>query len=65
MEETKNYKEELEWLENTPWYIGNDGMPNVAFILGVILTGVIPAIIGIDIYRHLRKKWLKKQIKIK
>ncbi len=59
---TKNYKEELEWLENTPWYIGSDGMPNVILVIGVLLTGIGIPIIIILSYKYFRKRWLKTKI---
>ena len=61
----KQYKEELNWLEKTPWYIGSDGMPNIALIIGLVLTGIIPILIIILLYRHYRKEYLKKQLGMK
>ncbi len=65
MKNKTKFKKKLEWLENTPWYIGKDGMPNMALIFGVFITGIIPLIIIILLYRSHRKKYLKKKLGLK
>ena len=56
-------KEELNWLETTPFWVGNDGCPSLLLILFVLITGIVLGIIIILIYRSVRKDRLKKQIK--
>lgn len=58
----KELQEELDWLENTPFYIGDDGMPSIPVVIIILLTGIIWGIIGILVYRHFRKKYLRKKI---
>ena len=59
----KELEEELKWLEETPFYIGRDGMPSIALILFTILTGLIIGIIIIKVWRRYRIKVLKEEIK--
>ncbi|MFC2016580.1 hypothetical protein ACFLUF_02575 [Chloroflexota bacterium] len=59
----KELKEELKWLEETPFYIGKDGAPSIALILFIILTGFILGIIIIIVYRNFEKRSLREAIK--
>ena len=59
----KELKEELDWLENTPFYIGRDGLPSAGLILFIMFTGIIFGIMGIFIYKQFKKKSIKEKIK--
>ena len=54
----KELKEELDWYENTPWYIDRDGMPSIALIIFGIFTGFI----GVLIYRFFKKENIREKI---
>lgn len=59
----KELKEELEYLETTPFYIGRDGLPNLPLIFLVLITGVVPGIIILLVQRHFRKAQIIKELK--
>ena len=59
----KELKEELIWLETTPFWIGKDGDISLLLMLFVLITGIVLGIIIILIYKSVRKDILKKQIK--
>ena len=58
----KELREELDWLENTPFYIGRDGSPSLGLIFLVIISGIVWGIIGILIYKYFKKRSLRKKI---
>ena len=58
----KELKEELKWLEETSIFTGKDGMPSVALILFALITGILPGIIILLIYRSVQKDKLRKKI---
>ena len=59
----KELKEELKWLEETPFYISRDGAPSLLLILFIIFTGIIFGIIIILTYKYFKKRNLRKKIK--
>jgi len=60
----KDSKEKLKWLEETPFYIGNDGMPSVPLILFGILGTLGTGLIVVLTYKYFKKKSLRKYISI-
>lgn len=56
--ELSKLKEELTWLETTPWYLSKDGMPN----LWLIVVGFIWGWVLVIAYRWLRKRHLRRLI---
>lgn len=58
----KELEEELKWLEETPFYIGRDGMPSMLLILFVLFTGILPGILIVLGYKAYRKYSIKKKI---
>jgi len=55
-------KEELDWLENTSWYIGNDGLPSLPLILLSLFSGIAFGIIVIILYKKFRTKYVKDKL---
>lgn len=55
-------KAELKRLEETPFYIGKDGMPSIPLILFVLVTGILPGLILAIAYRKFRIYLVRKQI---
>ena len=47
-------KANLKWIEETPFYIGDDGLPSGL----LIFTGIIPTLL----FRFIKKKLLKRKI---
>jgi len=62
MKTLKEYKEELDYLENAYWFQGQDGYPSVGLILSWLFTGGLVGYIIIKIYRHYKKKYVKDRI---
>jgi len=62
-ENLKELQEKLKWLEETPWYIGKDGLPSILLILLTIVTGIVLGIIIILILRNIEKNRLREKIK--
>jgi len=60
--EIKILKEELKWLEETLFWIGRDGMPNMLLVIGMFITGILPMVIIILIHKFFKKRNLRKQI---
>lgn len=50
----KELKEELDWYENTPFYIGRDGMPSMV----IIFFGWFYALV----YKYYKLHMLKREI---
>jgi len=55
MKSLKELKEELSWLETTPFYLGKDGYPLPFFLF--------PGLLPLFVYKQFRKIWLRKKIK--
>jgi hypothetical protein len=55
-------KKEIEFLKG-PIYLDRDGMPNVALLLLILITGIIPGILMLIFYRIIKVKFLEKKVK--
>ena len=61
-ERIKIFKEELNWLEKNPFYIGNDGLPNLKMIFFIIFTGFFPGLIISWSYKRYKMWFLRRKI---
>ena len=62
MESLTELKEQHNYLETTPFYMGKDGLPSMALIMITILSGFLIGITGILTYRYFKKKLIRKKI---
>ena len=60
----KELKDELEWLEKTPFYMSKDGAPSPLIILFIITTGIIIGLAILLFFKFLKKRRLRKKIKL-
>jgi hypothetical protein len=56
-------KQDLDFYENTPWYLGKDGMTN-PWLFFSLFTGIGPGILGIIIYRRIMAWRLRKRLQM-